>query len=506
MKERWFNYRPICLVFLFLLMGSFFSFYINKNPIIVILVFIVCVAIFMVLAIARKKLKLFLIPLVAFLVGITLYNIAIIKYESNVIQETPETISARIYSVDKPTDKSLKLQADSVVINGKEIGDNIIIYITDASRLFENFEIGSKISFSPSSFYHNDLFYYETPNANLYSNDLRYTAYARAEDVTHNGVDTTFVEELKAKVKANLGEELTNENAEIAYSAIFGEKEMLSEKQYNSMRLSGVAHLMAVSGLHVGIIVAILLGILKLLRANKWWKFAIIAIFLLLYAYVCNFAVSVIRASIMALMLLLATNVGREYDSFSAISLAGIVCFLINPLCAFDVGFLLSFSCVFGIVIFNKSLNRFLQKYKMSNAITTSLAMSLSTMLALIFVMAYFFNNFNLISIIANVIIIPLFTIAFIFVFVVSAISLLIPVIAHVLAPVNYIFDLISIIAKILGNLPLANILTIDISYIAIFMYFMLLLLLGRMCTARSKNKVFVTLPIVTLLVYLLVI
>lgn len=506
MKERWFNYRPICLVFLFLLLGSLFSFYVTLKPIISIAVLIICAILFFILAFWRKSLKLILIPLVAFLIGSTAYNFAIINYNANPIEATPEVVQARVYLLEKPNDDYLKLTADNLIIDGKEVNSNIIIYVYDNEGLYENFEIGRVISFKPNTFYHNDLFYYETPNSNLHSSNIKYTAAVEIDYINFLEVDRTFAEQIKQEIKENLGNGLTNENVEIAYSALFGEKEMLSDKQYSAMKLSGVAHLMAVSGLHVGIIVTVLLAVFKLCKVKKWWKFAIMAVILTVYAYICNFSVSVVRASVMALILILADILGREYDSLNSISIAGIICFLVNPFVAFDVGFLLSFSCVLGITIFYKTINKALTKWKMSNSVTTSIAISVSTMISLLFIMAYFFQNFNIISIVANSILIPIFTVVYIIIFIVSFISLIIPFLSYALYPLNYLLNMISFIAGFSGNLPLANLLTIELNYITIFLYFALIFILGRICVAKNRNKVAVTLPIVALIVYLLVI
>ena len=80
--------------------------------------------------------------------------------------------------------------------------------------------------------------------------------------------------------------------------------EGLSNETKTAFRSSGVAHLLAVSGLHVGIIVAIFRKLLKKMKKHLWLKLIIICPLLLVYMYICNFAYSIIRASIMAIILL----------------------------------------------------------------------------------------------------------------------------------------------------------------------------------------------------------
>ena len=122
-------------------------------------------------------------------------------------------------------------------------------------------------------------------------------------------------------------------------------------------------------------------------------------------------------------------------------------------------------------------------------------------MTSLIFIMAHFFNTLNIISLLANIILIPIFTFAFTIVFVVSILSLIIPYVSIVLYPINYIFDFINIVATILGNLSISNFQTISFNYVAILVYLLLLVFISRICVADRKTKVILSLPTVALLV-----
>ena len=499
MKERWFNYRPLCLIFGFLLLGSVFSFYITQNLILTIVVCGLILIALIALSILKRKPKYFLIPLIAFILGISAYQIAIYSFDKT-IDYTPNQVQARIYAVSNEVDGMIKVEADSCKFDNKETNDNITLLIYDRSGMFENIKVGSIIKFKPYRFYKSDLFYNDTPSSSLYANDLKYTSSVLIEDVEYLGFDKTFAEIVKDKIKNNISFGLTNENTEIAYSALFGDKDLLSDKQYSVYKLSGVAHLLAVSGLHVGIIAGILQKILNFKKTKRWWKFSIIALFMLAYMYLCGYSVSIIRASIMSIIFMIADLMGREHDPFNSIAVAGIVVYAINPLCIFDVGFLLSFGCVVGIVILFMPIQKALAKTKMPQNVVKSLSMSLSTTIAIVVIMAYYFRTLNIISIVANVILIPIFTIAFTAVFVVSFVSLLIPYFAYLLYPVNYIFSFVNLIATILGNLSISNFNTIRFNYIAIILYCTLLIFVGRFCTAKYQYKVISSLTILALL------
>lgn len=503
MKERWFNFRPICLVSAFLLLGSVFAFYITTSKAISIISAVVVAVILLVIAILKKRLIYFGVPLTAFIIGVFAYNIAVIKYNKSIDYE-PTTIEARISAVGKPTESYIKVTVDNCYFNSNKENCSAYVIIYDSTLLFKDIEIGQKISFKPSYFSKLDLVE-ETPNSHQYEKNIKYMAITKIEGIKFGGVDKTLAEKFQSRAKDNLSLSLTDDNAELAYSALFGDKTELSDSYIITFRLAGVAHLLAVSGLHVGIIVTTLTFLLKPLKSKRWWQFAIICLFLAFYVYLCDFSMSVVRASIMAIILLISKITGEEYDVYNSISIACIVIYLYNPLCIFDVSFLMSFSCVLGIAMLSKSIEQILLKIKLPHKLASSLAVSTSTTVALVMITAFYFNNFNAISIFANIILIPLFTMAFVPIFVITMLSIICPYLAYLLFPLNYLLDFITFIAYLFGTSILANLTTITIKYIAIIVYFVLLVMIGRLCSAKREYKVAISLPIVAILLLCLI-
>ncbi len=499
-KERWFNYRPLCVMIIFLVLGCLFAYYVTRATVISIIIGILILLSLILVTVIYRKVKYILLPILYFIFGLSAYYIVVLSFQSKLI-EKPNNIVARIYSTDNYDDGKVRLYADSCIFDSKKVNERITIYVYDNDNIFKDIEVGSIISFTPKNFYHNDLFTNEIPSANLLGSNMRYTATVGIDDITYKRTDFTFAEKIKNYIKHNLSNALTNENVEIAYSALFGDKTNLNDMQYSAYKLSGVAHLLAVSGLHVGIITAILYKLLDLLKIKRWGRVVIVAIFLFIYMYICNFSVSVVRATIMSLVMLMSPLLFRQYDSLSAISLAGIIVFIVNPLCIFDISTLMSFSCAYGITLLYKPISRVLSKTRIPKVVVDSLSISIATMISLMLVMAYFFKSINLISIIANIILIPIFTIGFSFIFALSMLSLILPFITYLLVIVNPLFDFIALLAGVFGNLPFANFATVDFKYIGIIVYFAIILITSRICVAKTKDKVILTLPLLALLI-----
>lgn len=504
MKERWFNYRPILLTFSFLLLGSLFAFYYSSQMVLSVSIALLGTVLLIALAVYKKKIQYVLVALISLIIGFGAYELAVYNFNQT-IDYVPTNIEARVVNISNIQNGRITLELDSCLFNDESADGNMIIYVYDSTGLFEGLEIGREISFKPLQFYKTDLFYHGTPNANMYASNRKYTATVNISSIELKEVNKTWAEFIKQQIKDNLYIGLSNENAELAYSTLFGEKEMLSSDVYSAYRLSGVAHLLAVSGLHVGIIVLILSFILKKCRAKDWVRLLVISIFLMLYLSLCNFTVSAIRASIMAIVLILADLLHRDYDSFNAISLAGIVIFAINPLSIFDVSFLMSFACAFGIALLYKTFLKGFLHIKCPKYLSEALSLSLATTISLLFVMAYYFQTLNVISLIANIVIIPLFTVAFVCIFLSSILSLIFPYIMYLMYPINYLLNFITLLSNIFGNLPISNFTTIKFDMIAIVLYYLIIVIMSRLCTAKNTYKVLATLPMIVLLVWCLI-
>ena len=126
-----------------------------------------------------------------------------------------------------------------------------------------------------------------------------------------------------------------------------------------NVRRGGIAHIFAVSGLHVGALYGFCLLLIKktaLKRLPKPVHFILLAFVLCFYAGVCGFTASVVRALILCLVSYAAKSIGIKSDSLETLGLAAFLILLINPIELFCVGFQLSFSACFGIVFLAKPI------------------------------------------------------------------------------------------------------------------------------------------------------
>ncbi len=172
-----------------------------------------------------------------------------------------------------------------------------------------------------------------------------------------------------------------------------------------SWRQSGVAHLLAVSGLHVGLLLGMFFGLLKLARVPTAWHPICSAFLLLAYGCLVGPRPSVWRAVIMGLVGLLAVITKRLRDWQSALSAAAILLLLYNPWLLFDAGWQLSFAATWGVLALGPILARQLHRLpsrlgQMTGAMFAAQAVTLPIVL-------YHFYLFTPLAIVSNLLLIP---------------------------------------------------------------------------------------------------
>jgi ComEC/Rec2-related protein len=203
----------------------------------------------------------------------------------------------------------------------------------------------------------------------------------------------------------------------------------------------------------------------------------------------CSFSPSVVRASIMAIIVLMSGLFGKQYDFVNSISLSGIVILLFSPLSAFDIGFQLSFLSVFSIAFVYPILTKFLNKTKLPKFLTDSFALTCCVQIGLLPLTVNYFGQMSLLSIFANMICIPLFEIAFIGTFVTTIFASIITPLGICFIPFKYIMNFITLVATFVSNQALFMIKLDSISFASVLCFYCGVFLVGDYVNLKKSIK-----------------
>jgi ComEC/Rec2-related protein len=407
-------------MFLFAIFATIKSFLGNFIPLIILcIIFLVAVAILVVCCVKKDFLKLFFgsfgvksVKMFCFLVIIPIICGSLFSATSFLLNSKRVVINGTyqvMCNVDEVTalDGKTRLVLGDVVIDGNNYNFNVV-----ASCDSFDVKVGNKLSFK-GYFYASKLVQNGKINTGILKNNIKYYCSVDVDTLVISNGNTSVINKIKDKTKTFLLENMTKQNAGFSYAVMCGDKSLLVDEYQQIFKNSGLAHILAVSGLHIGFLVAIINFILKLFKLKGKYRFIITGAILLIYNIMCQFAPSVFRASVMSLCLMLGLIVGERNDTISNISLAGIIVLLFQPLYLFDVGFLLSFGSVFGIILFANCLNKLLQKIKFPKFLANSISVTTSATIGTIPWICMFFNEFAPISLLSNLIVLPLFSIMF---------------------------------------------------------------------------------------------
>ena len=259
---------------------------------------------------------------------------------------------------------------------------------------------------------------------------LRVTTFGGADDATHHGGKGIFLlayqkgvgsvtecekvpwwcfpAVLRERIKDVLDGAFSEDAAAFARALLLGDGSKLSYAVDTAFKVSGIRHIIAVSGLHV----SILYGFLSTITMKRRYLTLLVgSSVLLLFAAVAGFTPSVTRACIMVGLMMAAQAFGRDYDPPTALAAAVVIMLLANPLTITNAGFQLSVASVAGIYLFAKPIKAWLMKWlgrgkgilgKLGSGIASSVGVSLGATLLTTPLSAWYFGCVSLAAVLTN--------------------------------------------------------------------------------------------------------
>ncbi|MFQ5794572.1 MAG: ComEC/Rec2 family competence protein [Candidatus Bipolaricaulia bacterium] len=211
---------------------------------------------------------------------------------------------------------------------------------------------------------------------------------------------------------------VSNPEAGLLKAILFGERAYLDREIETSFQRTGLAHILAVSGLHLGIIIGILWWGLKRLRWSEARIYLILLPIVLIYLIIVGFRVSLVRATVLFgfmglgwVLAELGLILKRWRNLYQALAAAALILLMVNPGALFDVGFQLSFAATLAIIACTPTFEAILQRLGVQ-FFRSLLAVSIAAQLGVAPIIAYHFHQVYLVIILANLIVIPLTAVA----------------------------------------------------------------------------------------------
>ncbi len=204
------------------------------------------------------------------------------------------------------------------------------------------------------------------------------------------------------------------EEGEFLKGLVVGERGGLTQETKDAFVNAGVAHVLAVSGSNVAVVVGVLILVLQLVRIPPRGRTLVVIAGILAYMFITGSQPPVVRATIMAVVLLLGKLIQRPTRAFNAIGVAAIIIVMIDARQVLDVGFQLSFGAVLSIMLLYPVMSRWIrgiqgpgQALSALRALLHICAVSLAATLGTLPITAASFGKVSVIGVLANIIVIP---------------------------------------------------------------------------------------------------
>jgi len=396
----------------------------------------------------------------SFFIGLSSASIHKENYSTNhfskYLNEVENGFNATILLTEKlkNTQKNYRYVAEFKSIQKKKVNGKIIFNITKKEK-YISLPIGS-ILFIKGVYYKNKKPF--NPNQFDYGNYLEHKeiygqVYSKTNDVKIIGSQNSlryYFSNYREKLITNLKKTSLSENSlTVVVALLLGQKHDMSPVIMKEYQAAGAVHILAVSGLHVGIIMYFLLFLLKPMpntkRAN-WIKVILIILTLWAFALLAGLSPSIVRSATMFSFLTVGMNIKRTVNIYHTLLVSMLLILLISPSFIYDIGFQLSYLAVFFILLLQPILKSIWKpKNKILNYFWDIITVSTAAQIGVMPLSIYYFHQFPGLFFLTNMIVLPLLS-------VIMAIGILVLVLSVIGTVPHFLVQILDLLLKIMNN------------------------------------------------------
>lgn len=334
---------------------------------------------------------------------------------------TSTTITFRVRELLKPNAFSKRYYVDIIKLNNNTVIGKALLNVKkdslqtqlpiDAIYTTALPLVDVKKPLNPDQFSYKDYLEKQQVHYQLYAD---HTNLLQLQNKTHTLFG--YAAKLRNYINSKLNPyQYTNDQLSIINALILGQRQNITKEVYDNYTNAGAIHILAVSGLHVGIILLILNLVFKpieRLKNGKFYKTLILVILLWTYALIAGGSASIIRATTMFSIVAIGINLKRPTNIYNTLAVSVFVLLLIKPNFLFDVGFQLSYAAVIAIVSFQPIIEKlWTPKYKIVTLLWQTLTVTVSAQFGIIPISLYYFHQFPSLFWLSNLIVIPFLSI-----------------------------------------------------------------------------------------------
>lgn len=296
------------------------------------------------------------------------------------------------------------------------------------------------------------------------------------------------INDIRERIIKNAKEYFQEDIYSVYMGLILGDTSNIEENLYEQFSGSNMLHILAVSGMHISFIILGLNIILKKILGKKI-VYVVTIIVLILYSFIAGFSPSIIRASIMGIMIILGKLIHRKNDTCTTMAISAIAILIYNPFLITSISFQYTYAGTIGIILLYRNILKIINTKNKISKIKELIAISISSQIFLLPLTLYNFNTIGIYFLLTNIllgfIICPVVVFGFIFTFILIFNVQFLSFLSYIL---SFSIKLIIFISNI-GKLPFARNYIQTPSVIGIIIYYFFLIILNWLYSIKNKNK-----------------
>ncbi len=217
-----------------------------------------------------------------------------------------------------------------------------------------------------------------------------------------------WLSSVRAHYLGAMEEVMPKEDAAAIFAMLFGGYGGLQNELMEAFVSTGLVHILSVSGSHISLIAAVMAWLGMALRLSKGLMAVLVIGVIVVYSLLAGCVPPVIRSAIMGALAFVALSLDRERDARRILLLTGLFMLAVSPLLLFHISFQLSFLATAGLLYLAPVLRGWLKARHLGDFVSTGLAITMAAQLATLPVLAWYFNQLSLSSLLANMTIAPI--------------------------------------------------------------------------------------------------
>lgn len=246
----------------------------------------------------------------------------------------------------------------------------------------------------------------------LRSQGITATLSAQKDSLSVEPVDTAPFSRWLVRVRQHylqaMQKVMPREDAAAIFAMLFGGYQDLQPELLAAFTATGIVHILSVSGSHISLIAAVMAWLGMVLRLPKVLRVVLVIGTIVIYSLLAGCVPPVIRSAVMGGLAFLALALDREREARRILILTGLAMLTISPLLLFHISFQLSFLATAGLLYISPVLARWLEDIHLKHWLASGLAITLAAQLSTLPVLAWYFNQVSVSSLLANLTVVPL--------------------------------------------------------------------------------------------------